>query len=239
MNPKKNGPIYFPGALPQVEFLARTFKILAANGFTPENTIVGVCVCREEPACLLVKEIRKLWEMVYNFSSLAGMPFAGKTGFMKMQKYAPNDRTDTRFLYMAFSHIGWMPDGQMGRDAPLGRGKSSSACSGLVAFQQELASGPSPWEPDSDNLEQGLLNQRLFRNMKYGGGSDLVALTKLAYTIILQDVEKLLGLTLANLENPYALVTGIQLTSHGQQNFIWPGEIYEVAHGQRTPLSLT
>jgi hypothetical protein len=75
--------------------------------------------------------------------------------------------------------------------------------------------------------------------MKYGGGSDLVALTKLAYTIILQDVEKLLGLTLANLENPYALVTGIQLTSHGQQNFIWPGEIYKVAHGQRTALSLT
>jgi len=239
MNPKKNSQNDFPGALPQVEFLARSFKFLAANGFTPEKTIVGVCVCREESACLLVKEIRKLWEMVYDFSSLAGMPFAGKTGFMKMQKYAPNDLTDTCFLCMAFPHIGWMPDGQIGKDAPLGGGKSYSGCSGLVAFQQELTSGPSPWEPDSDNLEQGLLNQRLFRNMKYGGGSDLVALTKLAYTIILQDTEKLLRLTFANLENPYALVTGIQLTNHGQQNFIWPGEIYEVAHGQRTPLSLT
>jgi Limiting CO2-inducible proteins B/C beta carbonyic anhydrases len=200
---------------------------------------VGVCVCREEPACLLVKEIRKLWKMVYDFSSLAGMPFAGKTGFMKMQKYAPHDQTDTRFLCLAFPHIAWMPDGQIGKDAPLGRGKSYSGCSGLVAFQQELASGPSPWEPDPDNLEQGLLNQRLFRNMKYGEGSDVVTLTKLAYSIILQDVEKLLGLTLANLENPYALVTGIQLNSHAQQDAIWPGEMYEVIPRKRIALSLT
>ena len=51
MNPtKKNGPNDFPGALPQVEFLAGSFNILEANGFTPEKTIVGVGVCREEPA---------------------------------------------------------------------------------------------------------------------------------------------------------------------------------------------
>ena len=238
MNRKKGGPHYFPGALPQVEFLARSFKILAANGFTPENTIVGVCVCREEPACLLVEKIRKLWDRVYDFSSLAGMPFAGKTGFMKMQKYAPDDRTDTHFLYMAFPHIGWTPDGQIGRGAPLGPGNSYAACSGLIAFQQELASGPSPWEPDSDNLEQGLLNQRLFRNMKYGDGSDCLSLTRLAYTIILQDVEKLLELTLKDLDNPYALVTGIQLNGNGDQDFIWPGEMYEVIPRKRIDLSL-
>lgn len=237
---KKNELMYFPGAVPQFEFLAFSSKSFEDHGFNRENTIVGVCVCREEPACFLVEDIRKLWGMVYDFSSLAGMPFAGKTGFMKMQKYAPNDRADTRFLYMAFPHIGgWMPDGQIGRDALLGRGNPYSPCSGLVAFQKELASGPSPWEPDSDNLEQGLLNQRLFRNMKYGEGSDFVTLTKLAYMIILQDVERLVGLTLANVENQYALITGIQLNCLGQQNFIWPGEMYEVTHGKRTVLSLT
>ena len=92
---------------PEVEFLARCSKILAANGFNRENTIVGVCVCRKDPACFLVNEIRKIWRTVYDFSSLAGMPFAGKTGFMKMRKYAPNEQNDTRFLYMAFPHIGW------------------------------------------------------------------------------------------------------------------------------------
>ena len=109
---------------------------------------------------------------------------------------------------------------------------------GRIAFQQELASGPSPWEPDSDNLEQGLLNQRLFRNMKYGDGSDCLSLTRLAYTIILQDVEKLLELTLKNLDNPYALVTGIQLNGNGDQDFIWPGEMYEVIPRKRIDLSL-
>lgn len=95
---KKNEPMYFPGAVPQAEFLACSSKSFEDHGFNRENTIVGVCVCREEPACFLVEDIRKLWGMVYDFSSLAGMPFAGKTGFMKMQKYAPNDRADNRFL---------------------------------------------------------------------------------------------------------------------------------------------
>jgi len=239
MNRKKKWQHDFPTALPQVEFLARTFKILAANGFKPGNTAVGVCVCREEPACFLVDEIRKLWRTVYDFSSLAGMPFAGKTGFMKMQKYAPSDKNDARFLYMAFTHIGWTSSGELGMFAPRENGKSYPLCGGLVAFQQELASGSAPWEPDPNNLEQGLLNQRLFRNMKYGGGSDLVALTRLAYTIILKDVERLAGLTLVNQENSYALVTGIQLNGPGQQDFIWPGDMYEVTHGQKSVLCLT
>lgn len=179
MNRKKSAANYFPGAFLQVEFLAHSSKVLAANGFTRENTIVGVCVCREEPACFLVQEIRKLWGTVYDFSSLAGMPFAGKTGFMKMQKYAPYEQHDIRFLYMAFPHIGWTSGGEIGLCAPPGNGKPYPACGGLVAFQQELASGSAPWEPDPDDLEQGLLNQRLFRNMKYRGGSDLVALTNL------------------------------------------------------------
>jgi hypothetical protein len=195
-------------------------------------------VCREKPACFLVKEIRKLWPTVYDFSSLAGMPFAGKTGFMKMQKYAPYKQHDTHFLYMAFPYIGWTSGGQLGMSATKGHGEPSSACGGLVAFQQELASGSGPWELDPDNLEQGLLNQRMFRNMKYGGGSDLGAFTKLAYTIILKDVERLAGLTLANQENQYAVVTGIQLNGPEQQDCIWPGDMYEVTHREKTLFSL-
>lgn len=86
---------------------------------------------------------------------------------------------------------------------------------------------------------EGLLNPRLFRNIKYGEGSDVVTRTMLAYSIILQDVEKLLGLTLAKLENPYAFVTGIQLNSHRQQDVIRPGEMYEVLLRKRTDLFLT
>ncbi|MEO8327721.1 MAG: hypothetical protein ABI618_17865 [Nitrospirota bacterium] len=78
----------FSGAVPQTEFFACSSKPFEDHGFKRENTIVGVCVCREEPACFLMEDIRKIWGMVYDFSSLAGMPFAGKTGFMKMQKYA-------------------------------------------------------------------------------------------------------------------------------------------------------
>ncbi len=75
--------------------------------------------------------------------------------------------------------------------------------------------------------------------MKYGEGSDSVTLTKLAYIIILQDIERLVELTLGNVENQYAVMTGIQLNWPGQQNFIWPGEMYQVTHGKRTVLSLT
>lgn len=238
MNPENNGLNYFSGAMPQVEFLRRCWGILSSKGFNRENTIVGVCVCREEPACFLVREIRKLWKTVYDFSSLAGMPFVGKTGFLKMQKYAPYGNDDTRFLYMAFSHIGWTVGGERGMFSPQGNEMPCSGCGGLIAFQRELVSGSAPWEPDPDNLEQGLLNQQMFRNMKYGGGSDLVALTKLAYSIILKDIERLVGLTLANQGNAYAMVTGIQLNGSDQQEWIWPGESYERICGQKKELSL-
>lgn len=61
------------------------------------------------------------------------------------------------------------------------------------------------------------INIMMFRNMKYGGGSELVASTKLACNIILKDAEHLIGLTLANQGNAYVMVTGIQLNGSKQQ----------------------
>ena len=122
--------------------------------------------------------------------------------------------------------------------APQEERTSYPACSGLVEFQKELLGGSTSWEIDPDDLEESFLKRRLFGSMKYGGGSDFVTLTKLAYTIILKDVERLAGLTFASSESQYAVVTGIQLNGPGQQDFIWPGDMYEVTHGQRAPLSL-
>jgi len=229
----------YPNSMPQNEFLSHLYKVLVEKGFGQRNTIVGVSVCREQPSHLLIEEIRNFWPTVFDFSSLAGMQFVGKSGFLKMRKSVNYEEGSSCFLYMAFPHIGWTSDGQLGRIDPPGLGKPYPACGGLVAFQEELASGSSPWEPDPDNLEQGLLNQRMFQNMKYGGGSNLIALTNLAYTTILKDIERIAALSLTTQGNPYAIVTGIQLNGPEKQNFVWPGEMYELRDNKKSMLFLT
>lgn len=69
--------------------------------------------------------------------------------------------------------------------------------SGFSHLSAGTDQGAGLWEPDPDNLEQSLFNQQMFRNMKSGGRSDLVAPTKLAYVTILKDLERLTGLTFA------------------------------------------
>jgi hypothetical protein len=123
-------------------------------------------------------------------------------------------------------------------DTPQEERASYPACRGLVEFQKELLGGSTFWEIDPDDLEESFFKRRLFGSMKYGGDSDFVTPTKLAYTIILKDEERLAGLTFANSGSHYAVLTGIRLNGPGQQDVVWPGDMYEVTYGQRATLSL-
>lgn len=239
MSFEKDLAIYFPGALPQAEFFARSYDTLITRGFKYGNTIVGISVCPEEPACFLVEEIRKIWGRVVDLSRLGGMLFAGKTGFLSIRRYASQEEGDTFYLYMAFPHIGRTAKGEVGMYSSQEGASPFPSCSALVTFQEELASGSPCWELDPDDIEKGLLKQRLFRTIKYGDVPDLVTLTKLTYTFILEDLERLIGLTLLKPGGGYAVMTGIQINGPDQQNFIWPGKMYQVVHRKKTAITVS
>lgn len=113
------------------------------------------------------------------------MLFAGKTGFLSIRRYVSQEEGDTFYLYMGFPHIGETAKGQLGMYSSQEGASPFPSCSALVTFQEELVSGSPCWELDPDDIEKGLLKQRLFRTIKYGDVPDLVTLTKLTYTFIL------------------------------------------------------
>jgi hypothetical protein len=229
---------YFPNSMPQGDFVKHSYKALQAQGFRAQNTIAFVSVWRDELTLPLVEDIKKPWGEAFIFSSLAGMLFLGKTGFLAAQHHAPNEEGRERHVYFAFPHIGLDADGRLGSYNRPGRLQSSHACGALQGFQKELESRTVNLCLDPDDLEQSLLKQHLFRKLPYGDVPDLLGLTKIAQIVILEELERMIKLTVKQKHTDYAVLTGIQIHGPEEQDFIWPCEVYWVNTGTRKDLSL-
>ena len=229
---------HFPQAVPQADFVKYSLEALQAHGFRAENTIALVSVCRDELTLPLVESIKKTWGEAFIFSSLAGMIFLGKTGFLAAQHHAPNEEGRERHVYFAYPHIGLNAQGHIGPTNRPGRRQTSHACGALDGFQKELAKGTVNLCLDPDDFEQSLLKEHLFRKLKYGDVPDLLGLTKIAQIVILEELERMIKLTVKPKKTDYAVLTGIQIHGPDEQDFIWPCEVYWVNTGTRKNLSL-
>ena len=96
---------FFPGALPQDDFVTKTYRALQQLGFSAPNSIACVSVCRDELTLPLVTKIAEVWGEAFNFSSLAGMLFLGKTGFSAAYHHAPRIDGRERYVHFAIPHI--------------------------------------------------------------------------------------------------------------------------------------
>lgn len=229
---------HFPGAMPEADFVKQTLALLSTYGFCRSNTIPCIGVCRDELTRTLVDAIQQTWGEAFNGSSLGGMLFLGTTGFSAAEHHAPEIEGRERYVYFAMPHIALGEHGEQGLCTRPGRDAPSTACGALMAFQQELASGHLSLTLDPDDVEQSLLKQRLFKKIQYGQVPDLVTLTQLAHAAILEDLERMISLTVDPVRNDYAVLTGIQI--HGPQgsNYVWPGALYALVDGQYRRLSL-
>lgn len=230
---------HFPTAISQPEFVARLSETLAERGFESSTTIACVSACREEPATGLLRDIHTIWGKVFDFSSLAGMLLPGKTGMLKMQRCAEASRGSMRYVFIAFPHVALSARGEAGSYLRDELARPSPVCSALCALQKELALGILRWDFDPDDPEQSLLKQRLFRKLKYGQVPDLITLTKLAHSAVVEDLERLVGLTVATAPRDYAIVTGIQIHGPDRMDFISPGLLDVVVDGVRLALHPT
>lgn len=71
----------FHGTLPDDRYVQQSASLLRSRGFSADNAIACVATCRDE-ICRPVRElIHDEWGESFNFSSLAGMPTLGRTGF--------------------------------------------------------------------------------------------------------------------------------------------------------------
>lgn len=221
----------------EVDFVARTYEALEKFGFSAENTIACVGVCRDEITQPLIGLIKGKWGEVFNLSSLAGMFLAGKTGLSAAMHHAPNRDGKERYVYYALPHIAIDDEVQVGCCKRTGRGGKSIACGALNAFQKEIAGGTINPTMDNEDVEQSLLKMRLLKEIPYGQVPGLLELTKITQKVIQADLEHSLKRLIDTDKSNFAVVTGIQI--HGPDgNYVWPAACYAVVEGVRQDIVL-
>ncbi|MDF0644224.1 MAG: hypothetical protein P0111_09345 [Nitrospira sp.] len=226
----------FPGAVPQDRFVAHSSEQLNRHGFRAENTIAFASVCRDEVAFSLAEEVEKTWGEIFMFSSLGGMLTLGKTGFLAAQQHAPIEHGRERYVYYALPHIAIDAQGKFGIYFRPGRQKPSHACGALVAFQHELETGSLELALDPDDLEQSVLKQHLLRKLRYGDVPNLPSLTRIAHTVILEELERMIRLTVDPARSDYGVFTGIQIHGPDGRHFVWPWTACVVVNGKQESL---
>lgn len=226
----------FDGVIEETDFIMRSHRALSQLGFTNDNSIASVCVCRDEISQSLRSHIREAWGEAFNFSSLAGMFTAGKTGLLASMHHAPTENGRQRFIYYILPHTAIDAEGRAGFCKRKGI-QESSACGALCLFLQELYEGKLRITIDEDDIEENLMKRRLLREIPYGYVPDLIELTKITRKVIQMDIERVLASVVDTRRSDYALLTGIQIHTPFA-NYVWPSECYAVTEGKREEISL-
>lgn len=90
---------------------------------------------------------------------------------------------------------------------------------------------------DPDDMEQCVLKQYLLRKLRYGDIQNLLSLTATAHAVILEDLERMIHLTVDPTQRNYGVFTGIQIHTTEGRHFMWPGTAYVVMGGKQLRLS--
>jgi len=217
------------------DFVKKSYDILKDYGFKEDNAIASVCVCRDEISQTIMEHITKIWGLPFNFSSLAGLFTAGKTGMKAFISHAPKVDDRERYIYYAFSHVGIDENGNIGVCSRRGIEKSH-ACGALCKFLGELSSKKIDIALDEENIEENIIKRRLLRKIPYGEIPDLLNLTKITLKVIKEDLENIIEKVIDTTKADYAVFTGIQV--HGPDgNYIAPDEAYVVINGKKQGLN--
>jgi hypothetical protein len=231
-------PRQFPGAVSEEQFVDATFEALLPRGFNAENTIACVGVCRDELCQPITTLARERWGEAFNFSALAGMLLLGRTGFEAAQAHGAMEDGRQRYVYIVMPHVGLGESGTVGECKRTGLPGIAHACGALCKLQAEFESGRLEFDLDPDDPELSLIRRRLAERLQWGQVPTLLELTELAEQVIVDDLERMIDLTVDRERADYAVLSGIQINGSDQQNYVRPGKMYAVIRGIRVDLTL-
>lgn len=227
----------FPGTLPARVFVDRTIDLLAPYGFTADNALACVGLCRDELAQPLATLIAQVWGEAFNFSSLGGIMTLGRTGFGAARTHSPIVDGRERFVFFSMPHTAIDHTGVLGQIRRRGQDVPTPVCGALVALQGQMRTGQLSADIDPDDFELSLLRQRVSRFVTGSPADcadDLAQLTRWARQIGLEDLERLISL--GDMDKvDYAVFSAVQIhTPDGE--LVWPAEAYVSIAGQRSKL---
>mmetsp|Transcript_24193 Transcript_24193/g.58455 ORF Transcript_24193/g.58455 Transcript_24193/m.58455 type:complete len:484 (+) Transcript_24193:55-1506(+) len=152
----------FPTALLSGDLDEAIAKTLGARGFTPANTIFAHSVCSDEVNNKdeqLVALMVNRWQEGFSLGGLAGLPFAGKSGFRAFLHHVPDEG---RLLVMFAPHVGIDATGKVGALQRDGQIKVSKACGAAVgAFGVLSSRGATTSKPSGGNDDTDLFDPQL------------------------------------------------------------------------------
>jgi Limiting CO2-inducible proteins B/C beta carbonyic anhydrases len=227
----------FDHAIKEVDYVRKTYNILKDFGFNDDNSLASVCVCRDEISQTVRSLIKHTWGEAFNFSSLAGMFTAGKTGLTAAMHHAPQVEGRERYVFYVVPHIAINEDGKSGFCKRRGIKDDSSACGALCLFLSELHQGKLIIRLDEEDIEESLLKRRLLREIPYGHLPDLIELTKMTRKVVQEDLEHIIDKVVDTSKSDYAVFTGIQIHAP-DANYIWPADSYVVMDGKKQELKI-
>lgn len=220
---------------PEAEYIEETREALGKLGFTRDNSIACVGICRDEISQPLIEVVQRSWGHAFDLSSLAGMFFAGKTGLTAAMHHAPNLDGKERYVFYSLPHIAIDGEGRLGVCVREGRLAESGACGALGIFQKELAQGRVSGAIENDDIEMSLIRIRLSRELAEGESPDLLELTKTVQRAVQADLERALKDLIDTSKSDYAVITGIQVHAP-DGNYIAPVAAYAYIGGVRQEL---
>jgi hypothetical protein len=227
----------FDRVIKEVDYVRKTYNALKDFGFNDDNSIASVCVCRDEISQTIRSIVKHIWGEAFNFSSLAGMFTAGKTGLKAAIHHAPQVDSRERYVFYVIPHIAINEDGKSGFCKRRGIKEESSACGALCLFLSELHQGKLLIKLDEEDIEESLIKRRLLKEIPYGHVPDLIELTKITRKVIQEDLENVIGKVVDTGKSDYAVFTGIQIHAP-DANYIWPADSYAVINKVRQEIKI-
>ena len=222
---------YFPNPAEEAVFISKTASTLETLGFTGENTLPIIAVCRDEICSTFVSAAEKHWGNSFTLGGLAGLPFGGKTGMGAASHHAPDIYDRQRFVIYAMTHIGFGPQGEIGGCVRPGMEHLNGACGALIAYTGQLVENSVESRIFTDDGEFGLLTHRLGK-VAPRDNPDLIGVTKAALEAIKTDIDGLTSTVIDVEKCDYAVFTGTQIHLP-DGNYVQSSDSWVVMNGQR------
>ena len=228
---------FFPNPTKEEVFIAQTASTLANIGFTRDNTLPVLAVCRDEICADFIHTAEKHWGNSFTLGGLGGLPFGGKTEMWAASLHAPDIYDRKRFVIYAMAHIAFGPQGEIGGCMRPGMKNISGACGALIVYTKQLAEDDMDMTYYSDDAEFALLKHRMSKVVPEGA-PDLLTVTASALTVIKQDILSLTSTVLDTKDTDYAVFTGTQIHLP-DGNYVQPSDSWVVKNGQRQNINFS
>ncbi len=227
----------FPGSRPLDDYIQLTCRELNQFGFDYDNTLGVVAACRDEIAEPLFSEVVKNWGKTFDFRSLGGFLLAGKSGIATVLSHAPFADGKRRFVFYAMPHVAISQEGEVGTVFREGIGEVSHACGSLSMILHELRDGKINFQIDLDDIEQCIVRQKILSALRYGEHPDHAGITKLACTVITDDLQRL-HRSIDYGVCDHASFTGVLIHGPGDTHWVCPHHCHVTKSGTVIPMSL-